>query len=494
MAAFVVVALLAVSVAFTLGLELDVKRETFVKGSESFCGRLRCMEDITRKPNFSAIVSLNAFTYTENTGKVFLTSIALDNPVAKTHNLAATEISGKISKSSSEISLVIRPVINCSYSTFGCQASILDTTGAIIQIENVSLSLSKSSSYDGVGDVGYKKENVMPSSNSNSDKETQRHGFKRRRSLHGTNRTQDDGSDGADGGSRRDQGDEFFSNTLHTLSAELEKLSTDAKGTYSKFNDRLDSLSNTLQQVTSAQQQSLAKTDRALADMRRAVEEMRGLSPNNDLLRSIETERLCKTHDSTLHMPSHSVVDLGLGKDVLCDTKTDKGGWIVIQRRAYGDTNFTRNWNDYKMGFGSLFGDFWMGNDFISLLTTLGYNHLRIDMKLQNRKYYASYVDFHVGNENSLYKLKLTPFRASVRDNFKEQNNHIFVTYDRSNGVDNYSCADWRGAGGWWFDNCLSVNLNGRWRSQEVDKGVIWADITEWNNSLDFVEMKVRKH
>lgn len=114
-------------------------------------------------------------------------------------------------------------------------------------------------------------------------------------------------------------------------------------------------------------------------------------------------------------------------------------------------------------------------------------------MRYQNRKYYASYTDFHVANEKSLYRLKISPYRSSIRDNFKEQNNHNFWTYDRTNGMENYSCADWRNSGGWWFDLCLGVNLNGRWGSVEVDKGIIWADITEWNNSLDFVEMKVRR-
>ena len=33
----------------------------------------------------------------------------------------------------------------------------------------------------------------------------------------------------------------------------------------------------------------------------------------------------------------------------------------VFQRRFSGDVNFSRNWDEYKQGFGYLDGDFWLG-------------------------------------------------------------------------------------------------------------------------------------
>ena len=47
---------------------------------------------------------------------------------------------------------------------------------------------------------------------------------------------------------------------------------------------------------------------------------------------------------------------------VRCDMETDKGGWIVIQRRVpNGRVNFYRGWKDYEEGFGDLDSEFWYG-------------------------------------------------------------------------------------------------------------------------------------
>uniref|UniRef100_A0A8C0JC37 Fibrinogen C-terminal domain-containing protein n=1 Tax=Chelonoidis abingdonii TaxID=106734 RepID=A0A8C0JC37_CHEAB len=100
---------------------------------------------------------------------------------------------------------------------------------------------------------------------------------------------------------------------------------------------------------------------------------------------------------------------------VLCDMDTDGGGWIVFQRRADGSVDFFRNWDEYKRGFGSLLTEFWLGNDNIHLLTSLGANELRIDLRdFENNHVFAKYKSFRILDESEKYKLILGDFINST--------------------------------------------------------------------------------
>lgn len=65
---------------------------------------------------------------------------------------------------------------------------------------------------------------------------------------------------------------------------------------------------------------------------------------------------------------------------VWCDMDTPPGGWLVLQRRQDGSTNFKRDWAAYKDGFGNVAGEHWLGNDNMFLLSNqvLGYNNYYI--------------------------------------------------------------------------------------------------------------------
>lgn len=58
----------------------------------------------------------------------------------------------------------------------------------------------------------------------------------------------------------------------------------------------------------------------------------------------------------------------------------------MIQRRKVGLTSFSRDWKQYKSGFGSIRGDFWLGNDNIYRLTRQP-SVLRIDIEVQVGKH-----------------------------------------------------------------------------------------------------------
>ena len=93
---------------------------------------------------------------------------------------------------------------------------------------------------------------------------------------------------------------------------------------------------------------------------------------------------------------------------VLCDMTTDGGGWTVFQRRLDGSVDFYRDWKAYKEGFGSLSGEFWLGNDNLHRLTNANDVMLRVDLEdFEGNITYAEYKTFKVADEADKYRLTL---------------------------------------------------------------------------------------
>ncbi|XP_059165770.1 ficolin-1-like [Physella acuta] len=178
-------------------------------------------------------------------------------------------------------------------------------------------------------------------------------------------------------------------------------------------------------------------------------------------------------------------------KHVLCDTKTDGGGWVIFQRRVKGGVNFTKSWAEYRDGFGSFDGDFWIGNQFIHQLTTAGYTDMRVDMKYQGRHYYARYKNFVLSNETLFYRINFNSYTGNASNSLDQNPNRGFATFDSGPAVSSH-CARAFG-GGWWYRDCGSAMLNGVWGSRGYGLGIYWTTVTGVYNSLSFVEMKVRK-
>ena len=80
----------------------------------------------------------------------------------------------------------------------------------------------------------------------------------------------------------------------------------------------------------------------------------------------------------------------------------------MFQKRLDGSVDFYLNWSDYKVGFGDLNGEFWLGNDKIHRLTSDGNHVLRVDLEdFEGNTAYAEYDMFGVMNEDDKYKLML---------------------------------------------------------------------------------------
>ncbi|XP_061190545.1 ficolin-1-like [Saccostrea echinata] len=154
---------------------------------------------------------------------------------------------------------------------------------------------------------------------------------------------------------------------------------------------------------------------------------------------------------------------------VFCDMGTFGGGWTAIQRRTTGSVNFTRNWADYKVGFGIPEEDYWIGNDVIHQLTKyLPQLYVSITHKTLNQRY-VIYNQFSVSDGNNNYRLFLSgPTTGTLGDNMLNTDRRIvgmgFSTLDKDNDnkPGNYNCAAKFG-GGWWFNGCHRAFLNGPW-------------------------------
>uniref|UniRef100_A0A8C5PSV5 Tenascin R n=1 Tax=Leptobrachium leishanense TaxID=445787 RepID=A0A8C5PSV5_9ANUR len=147
---------------------------------------------------------------------------------------------------------------------------------------------------------------------------------------------------------------------------------------------------------------------------------------------------------------------------VYCDMVTDEGGWIVFQRRQNGLTDFFRKWADYRVGFGNLEDEFWLGLDTLHQLTSQGRYELRIDMRDGQERVYADYNKFYVGDPRSMYKLRIGDYNGTAGDSLTYHQGRPFSTKDRDNDVAVTNCASsYKGA--WWFKNCHRTNLNGKY-------------------------------
>ncbi|CAC5423681.1 Fibrinogen-like protein 1,Tenascin,Angiopoietin-related protein 6,Angiopoietin-related protein 7,Ficolin-2,Ryncolin-1,Tenascin-R,Ficolin-1,Fibrinogen C domain-containing protein 1 [Mytilus coruscus] len=140
--------------------------------------------------------------------------------------------------------------------------------------------------------------------------------------------------------------------------------------------------------------------------------------------------------------------------------------WTVIQRRANGSVDFYRTWQEYKNGFGSVYGEYWLGNDNIHMISTNGHHELSIYMQAETDHRMANYSTFSVGDESSKYRLAVTGYSGDAGsdsmdkvDDNKKANRQPFTTRDRDNDNHVGNCAV-ESKSAWWYRNCFSSDFN----------------------------------
>ena len=129
---------------------------------------------------------------------------------------------------------------------------------------------------------------------------------------------------------------------------------------------------------------------------------------------------------------------------------------IYKSNRISTNKFFAKSWANYKVGFGGLCSDYWLGLDYIHSLTLSGNKSVYIEMYSEGTttKYDVLYSSFSVGDESSRYVLSLgAKTSGSLNDLSAYHNGLAFSTYDNENSY-NSSCSK-RYSAGWWFNKCF---------------------------------------
>lgn len=154
-----------------------------------------------------------------------------------------------------------------------------------------------------------------------------------------------------------------------------------------------------------------------------------------------------------------------------CDMETEGGGWTAIQRRVNGEESFNRNWTEYKLGFGTSYGDYWIGNDAIHQLTFGRNSSLYVTITPMNGSdlSFKMYHQFYLFGEDQNYRIQIgNSGSGNIGDNMRWYR-WQFSTFDADNDHHSVNCAA-TFLGGWWFGGCHGEFLNGPWNSD------VWGD------------------
>ncbi|XP_068237414.1 serine-rich adhesin for platelets-like [Palaemon carinicauda] len=146
-------------------------------------------------------------------------------------------------------------------------------------------------------------------------------------------------------------------------------------------------------------------------------------------------------------------------------------GWTTLVFRDTTSnmlTDFGRSWQEYKQGFGSAPGEYWLGNEYLHAITTNAPHEMRIyGLHPDGSERQLFYGGFSVGSESTMYSLSVSNFDAtsstgadvfvSAPEPDWNLDGASFSTMDSDNDNLGGSCSAFANDAGWWFNSCSGL-------------------------------------
>ena len=135
------------------------------------------------------------------------------------------------------------------------------------------------------------------------------------------------------------------------------------------------------------------------------------------------------------------------GIQVYCEMT--EGGWTRIMNRINSDyNNFLKSWNEFKIGFGDLNGNHWLGFNSINKILSTGDFMVRFEFYNYTQKYFSELDLIMIAPEDQFFQLTLGKLlNYTIKANYQAHSGQRFCTTDNSRN-------DYRkGWSGWWYAN-----------------------------------------
>ncbi|XP_044194439.1 microfibril-associated glycoprotein 4-like [Thunnus albacares] len=205
-------------------------------------------------------------------------------------------------------------------------------------------------------------------------------------------------------------------------------------------------------------------------------------------------------HDKSQPSGVYTIYPIGptSAVEVYCDMDSVGGRWTVFQRRMDGSVNFYRPWNQYKKGFGSAAGEYWLGLENLFHLTRRKKVELLVDMEdFNGKKVFARWSSFSIESEFYGYRLHVSGFKnGGAGDALSYCNGQKFSTFDKDQDPYRKNCAKLFLGAFWYGRGCYRANPDGayRWGADDTPHaaGVEWGPWRGFEYSLKAISMKIR--